>query len=154
MNCVEEGNDESSKDCRRSGVFAGCYIDRVFRGTAIGLKPNEYGISISARLQHMGNTAQCFTRSPVSRKAKSGEFGSTQVLLLYRSFLHKDSRRAFIVFDTRLSDLQLRVCTLKRMPGYGLIAIPSPRLIERGNATVRDVRSASTTSPNLILPSA
>ena len=47
MNCVEEGNDESSKDCRRSRVFAGCYIDGVFRGTAIGLKPNEYGISIS-----------------------------------------------------------------------------------------------------------
>jgi len=28
---------------------------------------------------------------------------------------------------------------------HGLIAIPSPRLIERGNATVRDVRSAITT---------
>ena len=37
---------------------------------------------------------------------------------------------------------------------HGLIAIPFPRLIERGNATVRDVRSAITTSPNLIFPSA
>src|SRR5262245_50995029 len=37
---------------------------------------------------------------------------------------------------------------------HGRIAIPSPRSIERGKATVRDLRSDSTTSPNLMLPSA
>jgi hypothetical protein len=95
MICVEEGNDESSKDCRRSRVFAGCYIDRVFRGTAIGLKPNEYGISIS-RASNIWATLR--SASHAHQHHVTRDFGKTEIQDLDTGMRHHDVRLIIVSF--------------------------------------------------------